>query len=432
MMSGTSEAPAWHSVALAELDRILQSRFLRESKQLCALLTHAVHETLAGREDGLKEYILGLQVFNRPPDYDPRNDAIVRVQASLLRKRLAEYYEHEGRDSALRIELPRGGYVVRFVEAKDAGLDVQPGALPLAEDTLDQQLERGRYWPTLFTGIAVGALLVSVVALWVNRDRWRGKPASAALWGAVIDSKAETVVSFGVPLFFAGGNGFFVRDTAVNTIFEDTRRVKQLGDALGYTFRPQEDVYTGIGDAIGTHYVANWLQDKGVRTSVANSNYLGLSDIENKNLVVVSSARFQTLLQQLQRPDLFPFDPGNDGPGSGFSVLNPLPGELPVYRPTGTVGVSTSYAVISLWPGRQPNTRMLYLSGIETWATQGAANYAIDPDRLADLQRRIDQDPGNGPRGKKSPYFQVLIRVEGKNNRVRASSYVTHRYLPAN
>lgn len=432
MMSGTSEAPAWHSAALAELDRILQSRFLRESKQLCALLTHAVHETLAGREDGLKEYILGLQVFNRPPDYDPRNDAIVRVQASLLRKRLADYYEHEGRDSALRIELPRGGYMVRFVEGKDAALDVPPDVLPQAEELPLQQIGRGRYWPTLLTGIAVGALLATMVALWQNRDRWPRKPASPAMWGSIIDSKAETVVSFGVPLFFAGGNGFFVRDTSVNTIFEDTGRIKKLFDAFGYTFRPQEDVYTGIGDAIGTHYVANWLKDHGVRTTVANSNYLGLSDIEDKNLVVVSSARFQTLLQQLKRPNLFPFDPGNDGPGSGFSVLSPLPGELPVYRPTGTVGVSTSYAVLSLWPGRQPNTRMLYLSGLETWSTQGAANFAIDQDRLTDLQRRIDQDPPNGPRGKKSPYFQVLIRVEGKNNRARASTYVTHRYLPAN
>ncbi|WP_321470800.1 hypothetical protein [uncultured Paludibaculum sp.] len=431
MMSSTSEAPAWHSVALAELDRILQSRFLRESKQLCALLTHAVHETLAGREDGLKEYILGLQVFNRPPDYDPRNDAIVRVQASLLRKRLADYYEHEGSGSTLHIELPRGGYVVRFVDvSKD---DPQPHiALPLGEPLLDQPVARGRYWPALVSGLALGTLLTTLVALWVTRDRWPRRLESPAVWGVVINSKAETVVSFGVPLFFAGANGFFVRDTSVNAVSEDSDRIKHLGDLLGGTFRPQEDVYTGIGDAIGTHYVADWLQHRGVTASVANSNYLGPSDIEGKNLVVVSSARFQTLLQQMQRPDLFPFDPGNGGPGSGFLVSSPLPGELPVYRPSGGVGVSTSYAVMSLWPGRQPNTRMLYLSGIETWSTQGAANYAIDPERLTDLQRRIDADPPNGPRGKKSPYFQVLIRVEGKNNRVRTSSYVTHRYLPGN
>lgn len=431
MIPSTSDAPAWHSVALAELDRILQSRFLRESKQLCALLTHAVHETLAGREDGLKEYILGLQVFNRPPDYDPRNDAIVRVQASLLRKRLAEYYEHEGQSSTLHIELPRGGYTVRFVESAEAAPALAPQTLPLAEDPRAQQLARGRYWPTLLTGMAVGALLSTLCGLWLARDHWPHKPESTALWGTFVDSKAETIVSFGVPLFFAGGGGFFVRDTTVNVVGDDFGRIQHLADLLGHPFRPQEDVYTGIGDAIGTHHVATWLQGHGVRTTVANSNYLGLSDVDDKNLVVVSSARFQTLLQQLHRPDLFPFDPGENGAGSGFFVHNPLPGELPVYRPSGAMGVNTSYAVLSLWPGRHDRTRMIYLSGIETWSTQGAANFAINPERLADLQRRLDADPPMGPRGKKSPYFQVLIRVEGKNNRLRSSTYLTHRYLPA-
>ena len=73
---------------------------------------------------------------------------------------------------------------------------------------------------------------------------------------------------------------------------------------------------------------------------------------------------------------------------------------------------------------------MLYLSGIETWSTQGAAQYVLERANLADLQKRIDADLLDGPRGRKSPFFQVLLRVEGKNNRVRATSYITHRYLP--
>lgn len=429
MIPSTSDAPAWHSAALAELDRIVQSRFLRESKQLCALLTHAVHETLAGREDGLKEYILGLQVFNRPPDYDPRNDAIVRVQASLLRKRLAEFYDHDGHGSPLRIELPRGGYAVRFVHAEGTPTETAPTELPNEEEPVAQQLARPRYWTVLSAGVALGALLATLCTLWITRAGRTPAPAAPALWGAVVDSKAETIVSFGVPLFFSGGGGFFVRDTTVNVVGDDFGRIQHLADLLGHPFRPQEDVYTGIGDAIGTHHIATWLQRHGVRTTVANSNYLGLSDVEDKNLVVVSSARFQTLLQQLHRPDLFPFDPGDNGAGSGYFVHDPLPGELPVYRPSGAMGVNTSYAVLTLWPGRQPGTRMIYLSGIETWSTQGAANFAIDPDRLADLQRRLDADPPTGPRGRKGPYFQVLIRVEGKNNRLRSSTYLTHRYL---
>jgi hypothetical protein len=425
MVSSSSETSASHFEVLAELDRILQSRCLRESKQLCALLSHAVHETLAGREDALKEYALGLQVFHRQSGYDPRNDAIVRVQASLLRKRLTDYYEHEGRFAKLRIDLPRGGYTTRFVEVLPPAPDPPPVSSPpeVAGPAIVQ-------WKAAFAGLAVGIVLAAATALWLTWDVWPKRPESPSLWGAFVASKAETIVSFGVPLFYAGGEGFYVRDAHINKVTDELGRVQQIGEALGYHFRPQEDIYTGIGDAIGTHYVARWLESHGVRSSVANSNYIGNSDIEGKNLVVVSSARFQTLLQQLDRPNLFPFNPNDGGGGGGYAVLSPLPGELPYYRPSGGTGVTTSYAVLSLWPGNQPGTRLLYLSGIETWSTQGAAHYAIDPERLSELQRKIDQDPADGPRGRKNPYFQVLIRVEGKNNRVRTVSYVTHRYLP--
>lgn len=428
MMSISSEDRVLDSEVNAELDRILQSRFLRESKQLSALLSHTVHETLAGREDGLKEYSLGLQVFHRPPDYDPRNDAIVRVQASLLRKRLAEYYEHDGHNSRLRIELPRGGYVARFQEVPmPEHLPAPPDVEARVAEVPVQMSRTGRSWRSLLIGACAGILVTAATALWLTRHSWP-RPESPSLWGAFVGSKSSTVVSFGVPLFYTGGEGFFVRDIHINALTDKEGRVKRIGEILGHSFRPQEDIYTGIGDAIGTHQVAHWLEQHGVTTSLANANNVGPSDIEDKNLIVVSSARFQTLLHNMNRTDHFPFDPSSGG--GAFIVLKPLPGELPRYYPTGGVGVNTSYAVISLWRGKQPHNRTLYLSGIETWSTQGAAQYAIDPDRLRDLQQRIDQDPLDGPRGKKGPFFQVLIRVEGKNNRARTSAYVTHRYLP--
>ncbi|MEX2263393.1 MAG: hypothetical protein WD696_15655 [Bryobacteraceae bacterium] len=406
----------------AELERILVTRWLRESHQLSALLRHIVEETLEGRTDGLKEYPLGREVFHRPPDYDPRIDAIVRVQASLLRKRLALYYEHEGRDSKFRIDLPRGGYVPEFREVDPvenpapAVFDQAPAARPV------------RRWPAFVAGLMTGLVLAVGAGLWLP-SRSRVTPAeSRALWGAYLQPGVETVATLGVPLFFSGGDGLFVRDTQINKLTDDPARITRVGEILGRGFRPQEDVYTGIGDAIGTHQVARWLEQHGVMASVGNSNYIGPSDVEGKNLVVVASARFQTLLQPMELPDRFPFIA--TGFGGGYTVPDPLPGELPHYRPKGGAGVNTSYAVVSLWPGTPPERRMMYLSGIETWSTQGAAQYVLDPEKLIDLQGRLDADPPDGLRGRRSPFFQVLLRVEGKNNRVRSANYVTHRYLP--
>lgn len=406
-----------------ELERILETRWLRESHQLSALLRHVVEETLAGRRDGLKEYSLGLAVFHRPPDYDPRNDAIVRVQASLLRKRLAAYYEHEGRNSTLRIDLPRGGYVPEFREvehepAQAAELPPPRVAVPLS-----------RRWPLFAAGLGAG-ILICAAALWLMNGPRVSASDCPALWAAYLDPRMETVVGFGVPLFFSGGGGLFVRDTQVNTLSDDPAKVNRVGDILGRAFQPQADVYTGVGDAIGTHLVARWLERQGVTVSVANSNYIGASDTEGRNLIIVASARFQTMLQHMDLPKRIRFNA--EGAGGGFMLQDPLPGEDSVYAPKGSdTGVSTSYAVVTLWPGLTPGQRTMYLSGIETWSTQGAAQYVLDAEQLAELNRRMAEDPADGPRGRKSAFFQVLLRVEGKNNRVRTASYLTHRYLPA-
>jgi serine/threonine-protein kinase len=73
-------------------------------------LRFVVDETLAGRGKQIKEYTIAIGVFGRPSSYDPQVDSLVRVQASLLRTRLIEYYASEGRAETIRIEIPKGGY----------------------------------------------------------------------------------------------------------------------------------------------------------------------------------------------------------------------------------------------------------------------------------------------------------------------------------
>jgi hypothetical protein len=406
----------------AALDQITESHWFRESAQLRSLLRHVVEETLAGRQDGLKEYSLGLAVFHRPPDYDPRNDAIVRVQASQLRKRLASYYEHEGRSSTLRIDMPRGAYVPIFTEVE---AELPPPPVPPSPPVPPPASPHR--WRLFAAGVAVGALLALGGFLLPAWRTDRPSQDAPALWGAFVSSPAETIVSFGVPLFYNGG-GFFVRDTRVNDPGQmQNERRREIARALGTPMYPVEDIYTGIGDMVGTHEVIRWLEARGVKARLANSHYLGHTDILGKNLVVVSSIRFQTLLQEMQLPSHFTFDGSQSG---GFLVDDPGPGEQRRYPAMSGAGVDTSYALLHLWPGRQPEHRILHLTGITTWATQGAAQFAVDPEKMKDLQVRLDADPPESPRGRKSPFFEVLLRIEGKNNQVRTASYVTHRYLP--
>ena len=99
---------------IEQLDKILRSAALVTSPSLSRFLRYIVEETLAGRGSAIREYTLGVHVFDRGEDFNPRLDPIVRVQARNLRSRIAKYYEGPGADDPIRIELPKGTYVPVF------------------------------------------------------------------------------------------------------------------------------------------------------------------------------------------------------------------------------------------------------------------------------------------------------------------------------
>jgi tetratricopeptide (TPR) repeat protein/TolB-like protein len=96
------------------LDRILASRAFIHSHRIRTFLKFVVEECLTGQHHRLKEYLIGMEVFNRTDIFDPRVDSIVRVEARRLRAKLEEYYSAEGREEELRIVLRKGSYVPVF------------------------------------------------------------------------------------------------------------------------------------------------------------------------------------------------------------------------------------------------------------------------------------------------------------------------------
>jgi TolB-like protein/Tfp pilus assembly protein PilF len=100
-----------------ELERVLSSACFARSERVSKLLRFLVERQLEGREQELKESLIGVEVFGRRPDYDPKLDSTVRTEAVRLRARLSKYYSTEGSQDPLVIELPKGGYVPRFRQA---------------------------------------------------------------------------------------------------------------------------------------------------------------------------------------------------------------------------------------------------------------------------------------------------------------------------
>jgi serine/threonine-protein kinase len=108
-----------------ELGKLLSSRALAGAPSLTEFLRFIVETTLKGNGGQIKEYVIGVEVFGRGTDFDPRADTIVRVQAVKLRSRLARYYETEGVSDSVRIVLPKGSYVPVF-ERLPAPVPVRP------------------------------------------------------------------------------------------------------------------------------------------------------------------------------------------------------------------------------------------------------------------------------------------------------------------
>jgi len=424
MRTETSHQVPPRDDVLAELSRIVESRWFRESHHLRALLTHVVTETLEGRETGLKEYNLGVNVLHRAPDYDPRTDAIVRVQVSQLRKKLQSFYEDQRDETGFRIEIPKGTYVPVFA-AHRKPLEPSLPAAPAA------QVPRA---PKVWLAFLAGAVLMGV-SLWLAglgpRVNSGLRQSTPVLWTPFLDREVPAIVSFGVPLFYVS-NGLYIRDVQVNEPGTEMRsRIEHVSKAMNQLFRPHDDVYTGIGETVGTYEVGRYLESRGVTVQIANSHYLGPSDLRGKNLVIVSSSRFQTPLNQFRLPEAFPFDAQEVN--GGYLNRTPLPGESSRYdtKSAGASGVSTSYATVCVWPGTSESRRLILISGINSWCTLAAARYAMDTSSQSDLERRLGADPAFGPRGRKGPYYQVLIRTEGKYDQVRSFEYVAHRYLGA-
>lgn len=93
-----------------ELDRICASRTFVKSDRMIRFLRFVVEETLSGRQDGLKEAVIGFRVFDREASYNPAADPVVRVEARRLRSKLADYYRGEGASDPIILDLPKGGY----------------------------------------------------------------------------------------------------------------------------------------------------------------------------------------------------------------------------------------------------------------------------------------------------------------------------------
>jgi TolB-like protein len=164
--------PPADTAVLAQLDRILASPGFASAGRLSRFLRFVVERSLAGDGEQLKEYVIGTEVFDRPADYDPRLDSIVRVEARRLRSRLAEYYEGPGAADPIVVRVDKGSYVAVFDEPRVS----TPDAVPAGDiGTATPPPPRAPVWQRhgWSAAIVTTAAIAIAVLLWREVGRWR-------------------------------------------------------------------------------------------------------------------------------------------------------------------------------------------------------------------------------------------------------------------
>ncbi|MDE3166759.1 MAG: PD40 domain-containing protein, partial [Acidobacteriota bacterium] len=193
------------------LERILASREFANAERLGRFLRYVVERTLAGDRDSLKESVIGIEVFGRSPDYDPKSEPIVRTEARRLRARLDEYYQDSSRSPKVRILMPKGSYVGLFEPVLDEPL--LPGPAP-ADPPVCAPVPKGIRKGRLAIWAACGALAVAS-ALFLNS---RPRPP-------VLDHAAVFTTQHGV---------------------QTNARLSPAGDLLAFSWRSPQDLHAAI------------------------------------------------------------------------------------------------------------------------------------------------------------------------------------------
>src|SRR5437870_4424576 len=109
----TPDAVPLESVRL-QVEKILRSEGFARSERLSRFLRYTVDQSIDGKASQLKEYVLGVEVFDKDSSFDPRIDTLVRVEARRLRTALSTYYAAAGHDDPILIEYPKGSYAPVF------------------------------------------------------------------------------------------------------------------------------------------------------------------------------------------------------------------------------------------------------------------------------------------------------------------------------
>ncbi|MGB6744177.1 MAG: hypothetical protein WBE38_10985 [Terracidiphilus sp.] len=420
-MVGLLEDPERIAALRHHLDELTLGLAFRGSHRSQQFLRHVVEKTLQGSVDELKERTIGIELFQRPPSYDTGEDAIVRVTASDVRRRLLQHYGRYGDQSHFRIQLPPGSYVP-WIEFEPTPVAVAPviPAIPLPELPLPavthediqppRPAARQKLRPAFLLPTALFVLLL-IVGLWWS-FRVSSSPASAISlppWTAIFRSGHATHLITSDPnieqLEELTGSDISLSDYAnqkyvpnVDALSADQRQF--------YNFYLHADNPAAVDTPLAVN-IARLVPDS-FTIDVGSARSLRVRDTQtDDNFILLGSPRSDPWFQIFESQLDFRFAYSKDLNQEIIRNVHPLHGEPSLYVPTaGGFATGESFAILALVQIPNQSGQALLLAGADGEGTEAVGHLVTDRQHLLSAL----QFCGISPRGP-APDFELLLHL---------------------
>lgn len=361
----------------AELNRVLDSEFFRGSKRSRQFLHHIVTVTQSGRPGELKERTVGVELFGRDPSYDTGEDAIVRVKANEIRRRLAQYNAIAGSEQSVRIELPPGSYVPQFhwIEGKKA---------PRARMTAVLR------WRVAVAAICILAMLLGAV-LWPAffRRKPTGAEAVAEFWRPVVNSPNAALICVGHPVVYLLSRRVQQRYRAQSGQKPDQGPYEikfEPHEVLGEDIVPVPDQFVGVGDAAAGFRIGTSLEALGKKAQLRTGYDVSFADLKSSPIVLIG-AYSNRWTMQLTRDLRYSFVWLADDRKVVSDRMSPGRWWAPPSMPADG-RVTEDYAIVSRIFHSESGQVLILAAGITQFGSQAAGEFLTDPQLLGQALRK--------------------------------------------
>jgi hypothetical protein len=414
------------------VQRIVSSAPFQKSTRLRELLQYIVQETLRGCAHELTEQHIGNALFHKPSDYRPLEDSSVRVHARQLRLKLHEYFNEEGRDEPIILEIPRGSYVPVFRAAQKAAL------APAAVESKAISVVPWRYranLPWILCGILTMMCAVLAYRVVAHRTTAEVRPPAALSWpfSQIFDAQHQTIIvvadiNYGMSRILVSQSGSL--DQYLRREFLQSPEVGKIGTVDStlseYISNSTLTSFADVADVVSLYRMAGPLQPQVV---VRYPRDLRMRDLDHNNYVFIGSPGSNPWVTLLQ--DKLNFRESESVVGKSPKVFvnkNPLPGEQREYvglRWTGRVG--EDYATIALLPNATHDGSVLALQGLQQEGTEAAGRFLADEENRRQLMNALGISASDGP--SQNIWFEALIRSRTVSGAPNSTTLVAVRRI---